>query len=268
MTSLIDYHVHTDNSFDCKIPMEQMCARAVEIGVTEIAFTDHFNNHILDIDIGYYNADRFFADIERCRAKFPRLTIRAGVEVGEPHRWTKRIRRVVENYPYDVVLGSLHWVGNDNMFNPNYFRARTPKIAFETYFKELEQMIRHGGFDILAHVDVCKRTGYDVYGSFDIRQYEDLIRAIWQACLDQNIIPEINTKGVRCAVSQLHPTLDALRWYAQMGGTRLTIGSDAHHFDNIATYAGIAKHTALEAGITQICRFERRKIVDETPIMI
>src|SRR5215813_9110612 len=210
MSAFMDYHVHTDTSFDCKTPMAAMCEQAVKHGITEIAFTDHLNNHMLDIDIGYYNPDRYFGELEVCRTLFPNLVIRAGVEIGEPHRWGQKILHIVERYPYDVVLGSLHWVGNANVFDARYFKSRPPQKAFGDYFAELATMVRNADFDILAHVDVPKRTGFDVYGQYDICDYEESIRAVWEACLEKNIIPEINTKGMRCAVSQLHPTSDAL----------------------------------------------------------
>jgi histidinol-phosphatase (PHP family) len=260
--TLIDYHVHTDNSFDCKIPMVEMCGTALDMGISEVAFTDHFNNHLLDIDLGYYSADRFFDDVTYCRSQFPQLTIRAGIEVGEPHRWGKRIRRVVENYPYDVVLGSLHWIGNNNMFDANYFRARTPEQAYTEYFTELSQMIRTGGFDIVAHVDVFKRVSCEVYGKFDVRECEEALRNVWQACIDTQTTIEINTKGIRSSVRQFHPTTEALRWYVEMGGERLTLGSDAHHPDSLAGSFDLARQSAREAGIKRICRFEKRQIID------
>src|SRR5260221_4571681 len=188
MAQVIDYHVHTDTSLDCKTPMAIMCMNALQVGVTEIAFTDHLNHHLLDMDLGYYNPDRYFDEITRCRANFPTLTIRAAVELGEPHRAKKHILSIIERYPYDLVLGSLHWVGNESMFNPNYFRSRTPEVAYGTYFAELVTMIRHGGFDILAHMDVPKRVGADVYNGYDASLFEDGIREVWQACIDTGII--------------------------------------------------------------------------------
>jgi histidinol-phosphatase (PHP family) len=260
MTTLIDYHVHTNNSIDCKVSMAQMCAQAVQLGLTEIAFTDHFNNHPLDLDLGYYDPERYFADLEHCRAEFPTLIIRAGVELGEPHRWGSKIIPVLERYPYDLVLGSLHWVGKNSMFDANYFRNRSPQFAFREYFTELIQMINHGGFDILSHVDVPKRTGFSVYREFNISVYEDIMRKVWQACIDTGITPEINTKGLRSSAAQMHPTTDALSWYAEMGGERLTLGSDAHQAGSLADYFGDARQSALTAGIKRICRFERRSI--------
>ncbi len=68
-----------------------------------------------------------------------------------------------------MVLGSLHWVGNENVFNENYFRSRTPQQAYRSYFAELVRMIEHGGFEILAHVDPPKRLGQNYYGAFNTR---------------------------------------------------------------------------------------------------
>jgi histidinol-phosphatase (PHP family) len=263
----LDYHVHTDNSLDCKTPMQEMCQHAIAAGVTEIAFTDHFNNHLLDIDLGYYNPDRFFKEIEACRTQFPTLSILAGIELGEPHRWQRRIRPVIEQYPYDLVLGSVHWVGNESVFNTQYYYARTALQAYTEYFEEVIAMIQSGGFDILAHVDLPKRVAYEIYGGYDVHAYEALIRRVWQACLEQGITPEINTKSMRMAVNQPHPAVDALGWYVEMGGTNITIGSDAHHADSLAGQFQPARLCAQAAGLTRICRFSKRQIVDHLALV-
>lgn len=263
---LYDYHVHTDNSLDCQIPMIAMCEQALQLGVQEIAFTDHLNSHPLDLDLGFYDPVRYFEDIQFCRERFPQLKILAAIEVGEPHRWWARVRPILEAYSYDVVLGSLHWVGNENVFNENYFRARTPQRAYHEYFAELTRMIEHGGFDILAHVDLPKRLGQSYYGSFNALAHEADFRAVWQACLDHRITPEINTKGLRVPSAQLHPTLEALRWYVEMGGEDITIGSDAHHAQSIAQDFQAAHNCARVAGIRYLCRYEKRTIIERLPL--
>ncbi len=257
----IDYHVHTDNSMDCKAPMATMCEAAVAIGIQELAFTDHLNSHTLDMDLGYYNADHYFEDIERCRAMFPDLTIRAGVEVGEPHRFWKRVQPILDSYPYDLVLGSVHWVGNESVFDANYYRARQPQDAFAAYFSEMARMVEHGGFDIAAHIDVVKRTSFGVYGAFDTHQFQDMLCAVWSACLKANITPEINTRSLRLPCAELHPATDALRWYAEMGGKRLTFGSDAHHPESVGGGMIAARDSALAAGLKHVSLFEGRKII-------
>ncbi len=263
---IYDYHVHTDNSLDCSTPMIVMCERAIEQGIQEIAFTDHFNNHLLDIDLGFYDPKRYFEDVEFCRQRFPRLKILTAVEIGEPHRWQTRIQRTLAGYSYDVVLGSLHWVGNENVFNENYFRARSPEQAYRDYFAELVRMIEHGGFDILAHVDLPKRLGHHYYGTFETAAFEPEFCAVWQACLKRGIIPEINTKGLRVPSAQLHPTVEALRWYVALGGHSLTFGSDAHHPESIAQDFAAAYACATAAGIQYVCRYEGRQIIARVPL--
>lgn len=266
MAFLNDYHVHTDNSMDCKFPMATMCEQALQAGVREIAFTDHLNHHLLDLDLGFYRADKYFADVEACRARYPDLKILAGIELGEPHRWWKRIAPIVDNYPYDLILGSVHWVGKESMFDANYYRGREPQQAYHEYFEEVVQMVNHGGFDILAHVDLPKRTAYGIYGAFDAAALEDDFRAVWQACIDNYITPEINTKSLRLSVAEAHPNMDALRWYVEMGGKRLTFGSDAHTPDSIGSGMGEARRIALGAGLHYICHFEGRRIIQWSPL--
>src|SRR5258708_33867253 len=122
-------------------------------------------------------------------------------------------------------------------------------------------MIEGGGLDILAHVDLPKRRSFEIYGSYDSRAYEALIREIWKACIDHHITPEINTKGLRLSDDQLHPTSEALAWDVEMAGKNITIGSDAHNPDNLAAGFEAGQQNALDAGLTQHCRFAERQVV-------
>ena len=139
--------------------MAEMCASALRRGITEIAFTEHFDAHPLDRCHHYYRPAEFFEQVAAARARFgPQgLAIRAGVELGEPHIYRDEHAPVLAQYPYDVVLGSLHWLGNHNLFDHEYFRSHDLESVLDAYFSELEQMVRAGGFDVLAHPDVFKR---------------------------------------------------------------------------------------------------------------
>jgi histidinol-phosphatase (PHP family) len=258
-----DYHTHTRASCDTDALMSEMCRSALAHGVREIAFTDHCDNTPGDSCVGFYNPQRYFETLEAARRDFePQgLTIRAGIEVGEIHRWKERILPVLQAWPYDIVLGSLHWVGDILVFDDSLYRTRPPEDVIPAYFTELEQMVRVGGFDVLAHADVFKRVAYDVYGRFDIREWEDVVRPVWQACIDQGIAVEINASGLRGSVGQTLPSLDALRWYREMGGERLTIGSDGHHPDQVGSGLAAALDLARAAGFQRLCRFEKRQII-------
>ena len=40
---LVDYHVHTSFSYDSEEDLNTMCEKAIELGLSEIAFTDHLD---------------------------------------------------------------------------------------------------------------------------------------------------------------------------------------------------------------------------------
>ena len=258
-----DYHTHSEISCDGRSTMVEMCRAALRQGITEIAFTDHFDMHPKDSCTGFYKPDMYFEKLAAARQTFaPQgLTIRAGVEVGEYHIYHDGVKPVLEAWPYDFVLGSLHWVGDDLMFDRAYFRAHTPQEAIAPYFTELLKMVRFGGFDVLAHADVFKRVAYEIYQRYDAREWEDLIRPVWQACIEQGIGIEINTAALRRDIGQIHPSLDALRWYREMGGELLTFGSDGHEPDQVAYGFGTARDLALAAGFTRVCCYENRQVV-------
>ena len=37
-----DYHIHSNHSPDCKVPIDELCQTAVTKGFQEIVITDHF----------------------------------------------------------------------------------------------------------------------------------------------------------------------------------------------------------------------------------
>jgi histidinol-phosphatase (PHP family) len=257
-----DYHMHSDHSCDCRIPMSDMCRSAISKGILEIAFTEHFDPKPEDICSGKYYPAQFFASIEECRAEFgPQgLIIKAGVEVGEMHLYREEVNAVLNVYPYDLVLGSLHWCRGESVFRPEYFSKRDAQTAACDYFAELLELAEGGGFNILSHLDVVKRLGFTVYNQFDINEFENEVRPILAACIRNGIAPEINTSALRMVVNQTHPTLEVIRWYREMGGELLSIGSDSHRPDHLGLNLDKAIEIAKEAGFTRLTHFAQRQV--------
>jgi histidinol-phosphatase (PHP family) len=253
--------MHTNFSCDCTASMEAMCRAAIAKGIPEIGFTEHY-----DLVPGdspecrdAFRLEPWAAELERCRAKFAgRLTIRAGVELGEPHRYAAEAQALLARYPFDYALGSLHWAGPHSIFDLDYFRNYPAPEAFRRYFVELEHMARAGGFDILSHLDVPVRAAFGVYGGYDPRDHEAYIRPVLQACIDNGLALDLNTAALRGRARLLTPGLEILRWYAQMGGERVTLGSDAHRPDQVGSHLVEAQAAARAAGLKALTFFERR----------
>ncbi len=255
-----DYHMHSNFSCDCKFPMAEMCRSAIENGIPEIGFTEHYDLHPGEPYRDWFKLEPWTAELERCRAEFAgRLIIRAGIELGETHIYRAEAQAMLARYPFDYALGSLHWVGPETIFNPSYFRSRTADEAFRLFFEELEWMTRVGGFDILSHFDVPVRTAFDVYGEYDPRRHEDYIRPVLKNCIERGIALDLNTKGLRSKCAVLTPGLDILRWYVEMGGERVTLGSDAHQPKFVGADCEVAMDTARAAGLKYVMQFEKRQ---------
>lgn len=254
-----DYHIHSNFSCDCQAPMAETCQAAVALGLPEIGFADHFDRTQLDICYDYFRLEPWAAALADCRRQFAgQLTIRAGIEIGEPHLYSGEAQALLAQYPFDYAIGSLHWIGDKIVFDPPYFRQPADE-AFRRYFEELEKMTSAGGFDIVGHFDVVTRAGYEAYGEYDPRRYEEAIRAALRNCIERGIALELNTSGTRRSLKKVTPGLEILGWYAEMGGERVTLGSDAHQPRRLAEDFDTAVENLRAAGLKYLTRFEKRQ---------
>ncbi len=257
---LHDYHMHSNFSCDCKATMAEMCHSAIAKGIPEIGFTEHYDLHPNEGCRDWFKLDEWAAELEKCRVELDgRLIIRAGIEIGEPHIFGTETQAMLKRYPFDYVLGSLHWVGAETIFDPDYFRRRTQHEAFAGYFVELERLTRIGEFDILSHFDVLIRAWGEMGGQYDPLEYEDAIRPVLRNCVERGIALDINTKGLRSKINMLTPNVDILRWYVETGGERATLGSDSHQPYNVGADLDKAASAARAAGIKWLTRFEGRE---------
>jgi histidinol-phosphatase (PHP family) len=120
-----DNHVHTRWSWDTPdgSTMELACARAVEMGLPGLAFTEHVDfttwgdgDVFSSAEVGArprvvpLDVDGYTANVERCREQFPELRIQSGIEAGEPHLFAASVAGVLAAGDFERVLGSLHAV--------------------------------------------------------------------------------------------------------------------------------------------------------------
>jgi histidinol-phosphatase (PHP family) len=256
-----DYHMHSEFSIDCAVPVADRCEQAIALGLSEICITDHCDYYPLEPSSGYYDPVACLAEIERCRELYAgRVTLRAGIEIGEGHLSTAEVAALTAAHQYDFIIGSLHWVGEGMVMDETFFwDGRQEREAYETYYSELLAMVDGGGFDVIGHLDVPKRLGFVVYGSYASGDYEEPIRAVLKKAIERGVGIEINTGTARRSVGEFSPPLDVLRWYRELGGEILTIGSDAHYPDQMAYRFDEIPEMLEEAGFTAVTCFEGRE---------
>jgi len=255
-----DYHLHTKFSCDSQATMNEMCRAALNVKITEIGFTEHLDLHPLDPDRDFFKPDEWWQELTQCREEFQEvLTIRAGIELSEPHQNPDVVESLMQKYPWDYTLGSLHWIGDRMIFDNTYFTL-PEKDAYENYFTEVQRMIEVGNFDILAHMDMVKRYGFENYGKFDPTKHEAQIRSILTTIASKNIALEVNTGLLRRSIKEISPSKQILEWFHAEGGKWITLGSDAHSSADVGAGLNTAITSVRDIGFKDIASFSNRHL--------
>ncbi len=238
-----DSHVHSEWSWDALDgSMQRTCARAVDIGLPAVVFTEHMDFTTWSVTAGDFkeplrslvtpdgyftppemDLDGYLESVERCRTRFPDLRILSGVELGEAHWHSDAAAKKLDAGQFDRVLGSLHCLPADRGFcEPlELYRQRPAADVVRDYLVELPRLIRGSDvFAVLAHIDYPLRTWPASAGPFDLRKFEDEFRHALRVLADSGRALEVNTQ------IPLHP--DVVRWWHEEGGDAITFGSDAH----------------------------------------
>lgn len=232
---MIDLHVHTHHSCDSSVTMKEYCDRAVNIGITHICFTDHVDHNKTDEGYGFYNSQKYFDELSRCRDIYnTNLAILSGIEFSEPHVYKKELEQYCK-LPYDFVLGSIHFWMNDLFPSEMVSRSIPLETVFEKYWEQVYAAVCFGGFDSLAHIDFPKRFYKD-----SVWKKEQMID-IFSAMNKNNISLEINTSSLRKGLNETLPGIQLLDLYKLSGGKNITFGSDSHSVEDLAFGYDIVK---------------------------
>lgn len=239
-----DSHVHSEWSWDAPGgSMQASCQRAVEVGLSAIAFTEHVDHtvwRVAEDDLGPddplaqwardgrldpppFDAWGYLAAVDECRAQFPELHILSGLELGEPHRHAAAVSAVLRSGTFDRVLGSVHTLRDQGDYAepPGLWSHRTPSEVLRTYLAEVATLLASGeGFEILAHIDYPVRTWPTSAVPFDPQDFEDEFRHVLRVLAESGRALEVNTRV------PLHATI--LGWWHDVGGSAISFGSDAH----------------------------------------
>lgn len=256
----IDYQVHSFRSHDGKASIADHCARAVELGLDELGFSEHKDFDPADPVVNHFDYDAYMREIEAARQEWgDRLTIRAGVEIDYQRWFEDRIAAYLDTHDFDFVLGSVHYVDRVMIMTPEYHRNRTRQQAYADYFQAVRDSVDCGLFDIMSHLEYANRRGLAAWGPYDPAAFHEDLEALFARMIARNMPLEINTAGLHQGLGVTYPTAQTVALYARQGGTQLSIGSDAHHPNQLAHAYTAAVQIALDNGLTQLCTWNQRQ---------
>jgi histidinol-phosphatase (PHP family) len=241
--------------------MEAACEAAIARGISEIAFTDHLDFGP-DESSGYFRVTEYLAATERCRAQYDgRLVVLVGVEVGEPHLFAAEASAVVADGDFDIVLGSAHYADGMQAAWVEGFFEQPLRQAYESYFRQVVHLCAEGDFDVLGHLDLVKRDAHRFGMPYDgPGPYTDMIRTALRSLVERGKGIELNTSPLRLGQPEPCPSPQILRWYRELGGEILTLGSDAHSPTAVGAHVDQAMAIAKAAGFEHLATFRKRRI--------
>ncbi len=255
-----DYHMHTPLCRHAVGEPVDYARRAVEIGLTEIGFSDHSPMRRDDFDnwrMRNDQLDEYVAKVRLAQKEFPQLTIRLALEVDYLPGHEDWIRDLATRHPWDYFIGSVHYVSDswdiDNPAKLSEWRKRDAYEVWSAYFERLAQAAESKLFEIIGHADLPKKFG--------IRPAQDctpLYERFLTAAAKSRCAIELNTAGLRKDCKEIYPSQQILQLAFQKG-VPITFGSDAHAPEEIGMNFTEAIQLAREAGYQKCCRFSKRQ---------
>jgi histidinol-phosphatase (PHP family) len=286
---VLDYHVHlwphpevADETDLAVERLAQYCEAATAAGVTEIALTEHCHRftkarevvegwwaHEPDDGLRSYMSHYFdhhaTVDLDRyvetvLAAKQAGLPIVAGLEVDYYPGLMDKVSALLDGYPFDVLLGSIHWLGTwmfDILSSPEQmyqWRQRGTNATWQAYGEAIEELAGTATCDVLAHPDVVKVTGRIA----DAAVVDDVEERIAEAAATSGMAAELSSAGFRKPVGEAYPSVRLLdRFFAR--GVPLTTASDTHGLSHIADRAPALHTLASRAGYTTLRAYRGRQ---------
>jgi histidinol-phosphatase (PHP family) len=255
-----DYHMHTPLCQHAVGEPTEYAAHALKVGLREIGFSDHSPMRQDDFDNWRMKAsqlDEYVEKVREARMHHPELSIKLGLEVDYIPGQEDWIRELAARHPWDYFIGSVHYLSDSwDMDNPaklSEWKKRDPFEVWSAYFERLALAARSRLFDIIGHVDLCKKFCF--YPKEDCTA---LYRNFMEAAARADAAIEINTAGLRKDCREMYPSPQILA-LAKEYKVALTFGSDAHDPQEVGMNFSEAATLARRTGYTHWRRFSQRR---------
>ncbi|MCL6634536.1 MAG: histidinol-phosphatase [Peptococcaceae bacterium] len=261
---LCDYHLHTSLCGHAEGGMEEYLAAAERAGLTEVGFADHLPQYFLPpgerepgLGMSEDELPRYVEKVLRLAAKGGPVRVKLGIEADYVPGCEETLARLLESYPFDYVLGSVHYVDGWGFDNPDLmdgYAGRDIDGLYRQYFALVQAAARSGLFDIMAHPDLIKKFGFRPG-----RELTALYEETAQVFAGAGVCVEVNTAGLRVPAGEIYPAPDFLV-ACRRRGVPVTFGSDAHRPEQVGYRLREALLLAGGAGYERTARFTGRRM--------
>jgi len=281
---VLDYHLHlwphgTPASQPTLDELAAYCDAAAAQGVGEIALTEHLfrfrqadavlsgfwaddPNHELRTSMAAYWKAHAHADLDVyvdavLEAKAAGLPVVLGLEVDHYAGRMDTVAALLDGYPFDVLLGSVHWVGAwgfDQLGDPAVdaeWDARSVESVWDTYTDALEELAASAVCDVLAHPDLAKVSGRRP--AVPDEWYDRMA----EAAASSGMAAEVSSAGWRKPAAEAYPAPPLLSRFRK-AGVPATTASDSHGLGDVASRSAELRALLADAGYETLTSFRGR----------
>jgi histidinol-phosphatase (PHP family) len=186
------------------------------------------------------------------------LPVVCGLEVDYYQGRMDEVAALLAGYPFDVLLGSVHWLGAwrfdvlDDPLTMAEWDAREVDAVWDDYTTAMEELAASGTCDVLAHPDLVKVAGRRPAVP------DEWYDRIAEAAFTSGMAAELSSAGWRKPVGEEYPAPPLLRRFVERG-VPLTTASDAHSLPDVADRSETMRRLLAGAGVTELRAYRRRR---------
>src|SRR5690625_5982137 len=263
---LTDYHVHMAETGKFTVEYyQEYLEKAKQAGIEELGISEHAyffyeTKNILSnpwVDnrrhLHFRDYRNFFDEVRKAE-----LPIKMGIEMDYYPGKEDVIESFLEGYPFDDVIGSVHWIGDWGIdladFKEEYDK-RDIKEVYTQYYDQIVTLAESMLFDFVGHIDLIEIFSYrpDDQAFIDA-QYDRVVEAL----ANSDTCIEISSAVLRKHEGEIYPDPRFLQ-KCYDAGVGIVLCSDAHMPKHVGFAYDQSIELARSVGYTQIETFTQRK---------
>lgn len=189
-------------------------------------------------------------------AKEQGMPVKLGLEVDFFPQTIEAVLALLEPYPFDFLIGSVHWVGGwsiDSSSVTYEFERRGITQSWDDYFALAVDLAGRGVVDVLAHIDLCKKFGHR-----PDPEPVDLYQRVAKAAARSGTAVEVSSQGLRYPIEEAYPSPAFLEIFHE-AGVEITFASDAHDAQTVGFAHEQLVELAQAAGYRERLSFSARR---------
>ena len=237
-----DLHVHTNFSSDVlhitDLTPDALAQRAIGLGLSAIALTDHLDvNSEVEGIFPPLDEEKRNRAVRKTQADYMgRLRVICGIELGQPTQYPDVALEMLDRGNYDFVLGSMHnltGMPDFALMELCGYDEDGRQAMLSDYLDEYLALTEFPGIDSFAHLTYPLRYFAKNNLPGDLLRFPDKVRKILKNIIARDAALEINSSGYRNGMDCPMPDLPILKLYRDLGGEKVTLGSDAHRIHDV-----------------------------------